>query len=701
MTFEFDDRDRQSVLRDLGAEDEEVRRLAVERTSALPVEEAIGCLAERIGDSSWRVRKAAVQRLVACPDRNRAIEALIEALGDGENTGRRNSAVEALVECGDRAVPQLVTALEDDDPDVRKLVVDTLAGITNPRSTGALIGRRCDPDPNVRAAVADALGAVGGDEAAQALRDMATGENEERLVRFSALHALANLEVPVRAQDIGSVLRDPVLRPAGIALLGRIDDEEATAILLKALSSHSRAVREASMGALLRSLAQADGAEAERLTSQICEATQASPLIVGSAVDRLNDANLSTRLMLAQFLGLVHAEEAVVPMLEAAQDEALAEIALTNLEMLGDVAEGAIDAAWGELDETARCDACRLFGRMSGSASADRLMVALEDASPDLRCAAAESIGRRRLVGALPLLIRALEGAAADDDFEREEEATRLTAALVDLVRPSAGSDDDAQIESVVEMLTSRLEGAPETVRISIATAIGRIGRHRDAQVIEFLLKDPSALVRRAAVEALAHLEPGSAAESLRLALADEAPSVRIAAAGALGATGNEQVIDVLKCLADDEDPNVRAAAVRAVGVGFATSESETGRADVIAVIAAALADEAPVALAGIEALRSLGAAAVDHLLPVIARNEPEVVQEAVRCLGEYGDASACEALLPLVSHRDWTVRSEAIQVLADRAVAKAVPAILRRLETEQDDFVREVMLRALDRLEG
>jgi len=53
------------------------------------------------------------------------------------------------------------------------------------------------------------------------------------------------------------------------------------------------------------------------------------------------------------------------------------------------------------------------------------------------------------------------------------------------------------------------------------------------------------------------------------------------------------------------------------------------------------------------------------------------------------------------VSHRDWTVRSEAIQVLADRAVAKAVPAILRRLETEQDDFVREVMLRALDRLEG
>jgi HEAT repeat protein len=31
----------------------------------------------------------------------------------------------------------------------------------------------------------------------------------------------------------------------------------------------------------------------------------------------------------------------------------------------------------------------------------------------------------------------------------------------------------------------------------------------------------------------------------------------------------------------------------------------------------------------------------------------------------------------------------------------RAVPAILRRLETEQDEFVRAAILRALQRLEG
>jgi HEAT repeat protein len=86
-------------------------------------------------------------------------------------------------------------------------------------------------------------------------------------------------------------------------------------------------------------------------------------------------------------------------------------------------------------------------------------------------------------------------------------------------------------------------------------------------------------------------------------------------------------------------------------------------------------------------------------LLPVLGRPEPELVHEAVRCIGERGDIQTCEALLPLVSHPDWSVRSEAIAALADRGVAKAVPAILRRFETEQDDFVRESMMRALDRL--
>ena len=63
MKLPMDGRDRESILEDLRSTDDEVRRLAVERLTVLPSVEAIRLLVERLGDSSWRVRKAAIDRL--------------------------------------------------------------------------------------------------------------------------------------------------------------------------------------------------------------------------------------------------------------------------------------------------------------------------------------------------------------------------------------------------------------------------------------------------------------------------------------------------------------------------------------------------------------------------------------------------------------------------------------------------------------
>ena len=77
------------------------------------------------------------------------------------------------------------------------------------------------------------------------------------------------------------------------------------------------------------------------------------------------------------------------------------------------------------------------------------------------------------------------------------------------------------------------------------------------------------------------------------------------------------------------------------------------------------------------------------------------MVREAVRYLGVHADGRELDAIVPLVAHPDWSVRAEAIQVLAERTARKALPAILRSLELEQDEYVRSLALRALDKLEG
>ena len=118
-------------------------------------------------------------------------------------------------------------------------------------------------------------------------------------------------------------------------------------------------------------------------------------------------------------------------------------------------------------------------------------------------------------------------------------------------------------------------------------------------------------------------------------------------------------------------------------------------------MLGAALEDDAPVALSAVEALCEIGGAEAARAEGVLSRPEPELVREAVRCVGTHSEAEGIAALVPLVSHPDWSVRAEAIQALADRRFVRAVPTILRRLDLEQDDFVRRVTLRALNRLES
>lgn len=694
------DRERISIVQDLENADEEIRRLAVERMLALPSSEAIPFLVEELGDPSWRVRKAAVERLVSCSESTQVVEALIVALSDGENPGRRNSAVEALMRCGPETIPALVETLESSDVDVRKLAVDTLAGIGDESARDALNEMLCDPDSNVRAATADALGVIGGAEVPAQLTELALDGEQDRLVRLSALRALSRLEAVLAASRLESVASDPVLRPAVYTLLGYSHEDAALDILLEGVASGPRGGREAAMAALLQRLSRMDSASVESLGERLRAAYGESPDALGEAFERLSDADLPTRLMLVQFLGLVALPECALPILEAGRDEALAEVVHATLHSMGSDAEEVIDQAWEELDSDLHSAACDVLGLGGSERSASRLRQALEAPDRTLRAAAARALGRRRCGDALSQLVGRLER-LDEDDADWQDERDALVEALAALGRPAPQGGGLA--EQTIERMASRLDTASPTTRLSIAAVLGEIGvasRAADAELVAVLLRDPNPKVRRAAVQTLARLDPGRARERLRLSLADESPVVRVAAAAALGLSDEPGVLDDLHGLLLDEDARSRAAAVRAIGDYCSRSRGfEVGEG--ISLIASALRDHCLVALAGVEALDTIGGdQASSAACAVLTRPELELVQAAAQCVGRHGSFETLGELLPLVPHESWMVRAEAIQILGERGFAQAVPAILRSLENEQHDFVRETILAALKRLE-
>lgn len=690
--------ERQAILDGLRSSDGEVRRLSVEQLSQLDIEEAVPHLAERLGDEVWRVRKAAVECLVRCIEHPPVQEILVASLADGDDPGRRNSAFEALVACGVRVTPRLVTELSNPDVDVRKLVIDALAAIADPETRKPLVHAISDGDTNVRAAAAEALGMVGGVEEAEHLLSAANAPEEDVLVRLSALRALVRLEVDTTVATLGTALDVSTLRPAALTLLGKSEDPAAAEVLLKALAGGSRSGREAAIGALLEKLGRMDGAEELLLRDRLREAVRASDRLVESVCERVEASDLTTQLVLIQFLGLLHEPETVIPILKAGRDEAIEELSETTLESLGEIVPIAIDDCWDDLDSELKRRACVVLGRLGGDAAEARLVEALVVDDSELRRAAARALGRGRFARCLPDLVRRLEAAARSSQFDSHDEISTLIDAIVELAeRPEAvGAGGDAQ---TIEMLSSRLEGAPEALRLAIAQVLVSLARPAYKDIIAYLLKDESSAVRRAAVQALARFDFSISREFLRLACGDESERVRTAAASVLGKMDDLDAIADLEPMTQDDDSRVVAVAFRAIG--SLCRRLAPGADSAYSKLEAGIERSPMVALASIEALNDVGGLRASSLaLQAIGRSEPEVVRAAIDCVDKHGTEQDLANLLALVPHPDWSIRAETARALSRRRYRKSLPALLRRLEFEDDAFVREAMLSAIRRLE-
>lgn len=690
--------ERDALLDGLASSSEEVRRLAVEQLLLLPFDEAVPLLIERLGDAAWRVRKAAIDRLIACRDDALVLPGLVAALADGDDPGRRNAACEALVAMGARSLDALVGATASADVDVRKLAVDALASIGEGDVRAVFARALADPDVNVRAAAADALGGVGGvAELAELLR-VATTADEAPLVRLSALRSLERLGASVPVERLGDALDHPQLQPAAIELLGHSTDPAASPRIEKALASGVRTIRESAIGAVLRQLARLDGAEAAALGERLRAIARSDAMLVPRCCEGLGGEDPGRRVALIQFLGLVADARSVVPLLEAGRDESSRDLVDETLVALDSVAVAGLEPVWAELEADLEARACGVLGRIGGEVAEALLVATLGGDRASSVGRAAMALGEGACFRRMPELVRRLDVAVATEDGDAGELVEQLIAAIVRLAE-HAGAADSVVRAQLVEVLVSRLGGASPALRVSIARVLARIGGADDADVIEYLAKDASPRVRRAAVEAFARLDAERTRSALRRALGDESSGVRIAAAGVLAVSPSNEALGDLVRLSGDVDPRVAAAAIRAAGAIVERSGGTIG-ADAT-WLARALDREPMVALAALEALNRVGgSAAVAMAGGALSRGDADVVRCAVRCVAGHGTNDELAALAALLGHPDWSVRAEVVESLAARGFRRALPALLRRLDVEDDAYVREALLAAARRLE-
>ena len=681
-----------SVRARLGDAEPEVRRLATQEIPALPAPDSCELLLVALGDADWRVRKEAATIAARVEPRTAVVFAVARALGERDDIGLRNAAVEALVSIGPDAVPGAIDGLTRLDADGRKLAVEMLAGAPTLSGMRALVKCLADPDPNVIVSAAEGLGRahLAGDEArelatAALTQVLATGETPARL---AALEALRNLDEGVPWSALEPLFADPLLRRPAIAAAGGSTTPRAVRALAEACADASPTLSLEATIALGRSIEEAWGNDdlLDVAAKTLRASAQARARLRGLAKGA-NDAESAARGAAVLALGLIRDPDDVALIADALADDAVA-----------DRAEAAL----------------RLFG----ADAVEPLLVAGRTGAPSLRGAT---------ISMLPQL--ALEGRSAGAEPRESEPLAAVREALSDpssdVVAPAlkslaivGGPSDLAAVARHVANPDPKVAGAAHAALLAIAT------RHLDAARTAVLGIDPrsdAALTATIALDALARAKatlPGDA-DFLASALTHREAAVRRGAIEALAAMGGDEAAVAVTLSLADEEPVVAHAAIRALG--------RLGRAEQLASLAASTRDplrlgsvlralkdadperafaaarpllrskEAAVAAAAVEVVGAIAVEArVEALMGAADHPDHEVVKLALAQLANTGDERALASLARASEHEAEAVRRYAAELLGHEGGVEAEGLLRARLDRERSVEVRQAIMEAL-----
>lgn len=664
---------REILTEQLRSPDEETRRLAVVGLAAYPPADVKDSLLLALGDGSWRVRKEAVDALLAGVLDGQTMETLVGMLGAHDNAGLRNSAVEVLERLGALAVPTLSLHIDDADQDVRKFVIDILGTVGDAAAVPLLIKALGDPDPNVSAAAAENLGKIADPQAVPHLVQALA--KDDVWLRFTVLEALSRIGKPVPIDIVAPLAGENLLKKAVFDFLGAVGGAEAVPFLVDGLKERVKNAREAAAIALIKVRERLPADVAGRLADARLRELSGSPFVEG-LLALLESSDRRLKEAIVTILGLIGDDRAVPRLLQGCRDERLRKHCLLAFENTGESGAAALLTAFPTADDEERCFIAYLCGELRFGGCAPLLREGMRGDSPPLRRVSALAAGKIGLTSLSDDIVLLLEDGAAEVRDGAVEALSRL-----------AEQDREAVFRVAVELAGEKLSEKRRFAAILFAAL-------HDAEKLSMLIKDEDGVVRRAAVDSLAQLKSAAGISHLVMALADEDVDVRIATANALGEIGGDDVLEPLLLALKDEDAWVKCAALKSLS----RMRSEKALPAIIELIETAQGLEL---ISALETLAEIGGEDVRAtVMKGLDNPDEEVVKAAIEILSRNGEEWIDAYGEKLLRHPHWDVRRSFIMAMAAQRGKNALPRLRSALEAEPDNLVRETMAEIMDRLQ-
>lgn len=656
---------------------QKVARILMERSDP----ESLDLLVELAGDPDWRVRKAAIEGLEANPSEG-VVQALIPALYDHANAGRRNAAAEALRTFGPRALPYLLFELDRaGDADGRIALATILGDIPAEESAAALVGLLSGEDVNVASAAIAALGRMKRRETVPALIGVLSGGNA--WLHYHAIETLGRLRAVEALPAIVACDQNPALRKAVLEAAGSIGGFGAIDLLAARLASASLpdfpllrafvALDDAPRPSLL---ARRERAYLRRKFRENVPPEAASALALGVKKTERPDRKAD----LLRALGWIGKPDSI-PVLLGELSRECSEAAGKALEDFGEAAVPALLDLLSPVGDEEKVElALRLLGRAPSASMLFPVLAVLDHDSPPVRRDAVELLGKIGDARSTDYLIAHLGDGDAGVDGAAVE-------ALSALAKASPGAR-----ERLRQRLALGLESRDGLTRANSLSLLAGLGADEFRSRLLGASKDEDAIVRGRAVSLAGRERDASVAAVFEHALSDESAHVRQVAVQALCGSGRAGLYqDAIFALLEDDDVWVRASACRCLGT--LGGDQAAGRLRDIVTHGGP-----PERIAALEALGALrGPVAWEAISGALNDADGEIRQAGLAAAAASPEREAEREIDRRTADPDWRLRATALEALGRRARYDRRPVLHRALLEDPDDLVARSALTALE----
>jgi HEAT repeat protein len=603
---------------------------------------------------------------------------LVEAVADHVDSRRRNAAMDALAKGGARSVPALIRGLRHPDCEVVMFSAGVLARTGSPAAIPHLVALLDHQDINIAQQVIDSLAQM---RSALALEALVKVLDRDPWLRFAAVHALGEIGDHRAVPALAPLLADDGVRGAVIRSMGKIGSADALAVLFRVLRENQDT---STFAQCLRAIGEAlefqPSEEALQNIANWTELASSSPglqdrlerVLASDIVADDPDAGPDARKSVALIVKALKLRPLYTALVLAGRDPTLRGVLEFSAVSIGEEIAPVLADGLTSSNAAIRLLACECIGALGHLPAAPRVEAMLDDPSVEVRTIAINTLVRIGRDSAVPLIGRCL----LDSEAVVREAATSALCRM-----------DVARVADTMLRLVASSSLSPLTV-LTIARANPHPALH---PFIVASLGDGSALVRKAAVEALARQPTVDLVGALEPLLSDPEPDVRRSVVTILGGLRSGRVRQLLTTQADT-DPDTLIEVVRALG--------QRGDTTTIPLLTATFERAGTdVKLAVILALRDIHDPATDPFLAKqLGHGDPTIRRAVVTALGASRSPNILVQIAAVARDPDQTVRSAVAEILGCVASPQAQDA-LTRLAHDPNRTVAAIARQGLEKL--